>query len=74
MSRVERLKGSETTICVEDLENALEPWFQKQEQAIAVIRPDRYVAALADQDTFAEITRVFAARTCSKKRELEETL
>lgn len=73
-SRVERLKGSQTTICVEDIENALEPWFQKQGQVIAVIRPDRYVAALADQDSFTEITRMFAAKTCSKEYELEETL
>jgi 3-(3-hydroxy-phenyl)propionate hydroxylase len=73
MSRAERIKRSETTICVEDLDNALEPWFQQQGQVIAVIRPDRYVAALADQHSFADITRRFAAKACSKKPAMEET-
>ncbi|OAJ52070.1 3-(3-hydroxyphenyl)propionate hydroxylase [Paraburkholderia ginsengiterrae] len=73
-SRAERISGSATTICVEDLENALEPWFRQQGRTIAVIRPDRYVAALADRASFAEVTRAFAAKVCSTSHELEETL
>jgi len=73
-SRVERLSTSETTMCVEDLENALEPWFQQQGHTIAVIRPDRYVAALADQVSFAEITRAFAAKVQAKRAESEAVL
>ncbi|MGN6232525.1 MAG: bifunctional 3-(3-hydroxy-phenyl)propionate/3-hydroxycinnamic acid hydroxylase [Trinickia sp.] len=74
VSRDERLVGSETTVCVEDLENALEPWFQQQGHTIAVIRPDRYVAALADRASFAEVTRAFAAKVRSKSDELEAVL
>jgi len=70
-SRDERLAGSETTICVEDLENALEPWFQQQGHTIAVIRPDRYVAALADEASFGQVTRAFAAKVGSKVDEWE---
>lgn len=73
-SRAERLCGSETTICVEDLENALEPWFEQQGHDIAVIRPDRYVAALADRASFADVTRAFAEKVRSKSPELEEAL
>lgn len=73
-SRAERISGSATTICVEDLDNALEPWFRRQGRTIAVIRPDRYVAALADRASFAEVTRAFAAKVCSTSHELEETL
>jgi 3-(3-hydroxy-phenyl)propionate hydroxylase len=74
VSRDERLVGTETTICIEDLENALEPWFQQQGHTIAVIRPDRYVAALADRASFARVTRAFAAKVCSKSDELEAVL
>jgi 3-(3-hydroxy-phenyl)propionate hydroxylase len=74
VSRDERLVGSATTICVEDLENALEPWFQQQGHTIAVVRPDRYVAALADQASFAHVTRAFAAKVRSQSTELEEVL
>ena len=73
-SHAERISGSATTICVEDLDNALEPWFRRQGRTIAVIRPDRYVAALADRASFAEVTRAFAAKVCSTSHELEETL
>lgn len=73
-SRAERLGGSESTTWVEDLENALEPWFQQQGHTIAVIRPDRYVAALADSSSFADVTRAFAAKVQSKHHEPEETL
>ena len=74
VSRDERLVGSETTVCVEDLENALEPWFQQQGHTIAIIRPDRYVAALADRASFAEVTHAFAAKVRSKSDELEAVL
>ncbi|MFC6309865.1 bifunctional 3-(3-hydroxy-phenyl)propionate/3-hydroxycinnamic acid hydroxylase [Paraburkholderia dipogonis] len=71
-SRNERLGGTSTTLCVEDLENALEPWFQQQGHTIAIIRPDRYVAALADPFSCADVTRVFAAKVGAKDHELEE--
>jgi len=74
VSRNERLVGTERTICVEDLENALEPWFQQQGRTIAVIRPDRYVAALADDASFAQVTRAFAAKVCSKRNDMEAVL
>ncbi|PMS15496.1 3-(3-hydroxyphenyl)propionate hydroxylase [Trinickia dabaoshanensis] len=74
VSRNERLAGTERTICVEDLENALEPWFQQQGHTIAVIRPDRYVAALADGVSFAQVTRAFAAKVGSTRDELEAVL
>ena len=73
-SRAQRLGGSETTVCVEDLENALGPWFEEQGHEIAVIRPDRYVAALASRSSFAETTRAFAARARSDRHEMEEAL
>jgi 3-(3-hydroxy-phenyl)propionate hydroxylase len=73
-SRAERVGGSATTMCVEDLENALEPWFQQQAHTIAVIRPDRYVAALADHASFAEVTQAFAAKVRSENHQLEEML
>lgn len=71
-SRYDRLRGSATTVCVEDLENALEPWFQQQGHSIAIIRPDRYVAALADPSSFAGVTRAFAAKVRCTEHELEE--
>jgi 3-(3-hydroxy-phenyl)propionate hydroxylase len=74
VSRNERLVGTERTICVEDLENALEPWFRQQGHTIAVIRPDRYVAALADGASFAQVTHAFAAKVRSKSDEMEAVL
>ena len=73
-SRAERRLGSETTTCVEDLENVLEPWFEQQGHTIAIIRPDRYVAALATQASLAEVTRAFAAQVRSENHLPEEVL
>lgn len=38
------------TVVVEDLENVLAPWFRDRGVAYALIRPDRYVAALSADD------------------------
>jgi 3-(3-hydroxy-phenyl)propionate hydroxylase len=46
ISRDQRVPGSATTQCVEDVHREIENWFAKSGGSIAMIRPDRFLAAL----------------------------
>lgn len=64
-SRHHRVVQANGTVCVEDLDNALGDWFEAQGRAIAIVRPDRYVAALCDaaglDDTSRSLLALFQA-------------
>ena len=64
-SRHHRMVRDNGTLCVEDVDNALADWFQGQGKAIAIVRPDRYVAALADRDEIDATCSQFMALFCS---------
>lgn len=59
-SREARLSSVGGTACVEDVDNLLADWFERQRADVAVLRPDRYVAALADsRDTLDAASEAF---------------
>ena len=45
-SRGARVAGAAPTVCVEDVHREIENWFERAGGSIAVIRPDRFLAAL----------------------------
>jgi 3-(3-hydroxy-phenyl)propionate hydroxylase len=45
-SREQRVPGGARTVCVEDVHREIENWFERSGGSIAVIRPDRFLAAL----------------------------
>ena len=49
-------------LVVEDLDNHLRPWFQTQGGDIALVRPDRCVAAVTDRDGFGPAIALLADR------------
>lgn len=50
------------TLVLQDLENELAGWFLRSGCAIAVLRPDRYVACLCQPDDFAALSQAFLHR------------
>ncbi len=72
-----RVGSGHGSVCVEDVDNQLAPWFDAHPGSIVVLRPDRYIAAQAAHDGLARITenfRHFAAPTedtsCISNKEL----
>lgn len=53
---------SEDTLVVEDVHNELRGWFQARAGSVALVRPDRYVAALATPDRFGPLVNELATR------------
>jgi 3-(3-hydroxy-phenyl)propionate hydroxylase len=53
---------SDDTMVIEDLDNHLRPWFQSQGRSIALVRPDRFVAAMTDLDGFGSAITHLADR------------
>jgi len=47
-SRGERLRSGTDSVVVEDIDGSLRDWFADQPGTVAVVRPDRYLAAVAD--------------------------
>lgn len=58
-ARDARITQRNGTSCVEDVDNALADWFQAQGQDFAIVRPDRYVAALAGRQDLDAISSQF---------------
>lgn len=59
------------TLIVEDLDNHLRPWFQAQGRTVAFVRPDRFVAAMADPDGFGRVIIRLADRFAPAGRLIE---
>lgn len=53
-SHNDRLQSGVGTLAVEDLSGKLHDWFKAQGEAIAIVRPDRYVAATASSAQFQQ--------------------
>jgi 3-(3-hydroxy-phenyl)propionate hydroxylase len=57
-----RAGASAGTVCIEDMHRELENWFERSGGSIAVIRPDRYLAALTTptrlDETLARLERL----------------
>lgn len=56
-----RLRTSNDTECVEDVDNHLADWFAAHPGSILVLRPDRYIAAQSGSTQMAEVTQRFRA-------------
>lgn len=56
-------EGASGTSCVQDVDNGLADWFAEHPGSIAVVRPDRYVAAQFHPNQAIEVTRRFRAFT-----------
>ncbi|MGW2570005.1 bifunctional 3-(3-hydroxy-phenyl)propionate/3-hydroxycinnamic acid hydroxylase [Streptomyces sp. NPDC001537] len=67
-SRAERLRSGTDSVVLEDLDGALRKWFAAQSGTVAVIRPDRYVAAMADTAELAGMSGDFE-RLLSPRRQ-----
>ncbi len=55
LSHDQRIQSSDNTANVEDLTNKLHYWFNEQRECIAIIRPDRSVAAVASASNFRQV-------------------
>lgn len=55
-SRGERVAGAAGTVCVEDVHREIENWFERSGGRIAVIRPDRFLAALTTTGRIDEVS------------------
>lgn len=55
-SRDARVAGAPGTVCVEDVHREIENWFEKTGGRIAVIRPDRFLAALTTPGRLEEVS------------------
>ncbi|WP_128377229.1 bifunctional 3-(3-hydroxy-phenyl)propionate/3-hydroxycinnamic acid hydroxylase [Streptomyces cavernae] len=58
-SRTERRTSTTDSVTVEDIDGTLRDWFAQHEGTVAVIRPDRYVAALTDPRDLASVSDAF---------------
>jgi 3-(3-hydroxy-phenyl)propionate hydroxylase len=48
--------------CVEDVDNRLGPWFESARETIVIVRPDRFVAAVASPSTLEEVMNRLGAQ------------
>ncbi|GAQ59788.1 bifunctional 3-(3-hydroxy-phenyl)propionate/3-hydroxycinnamic acid hydroxylase [Streptomyces scabiei] len=60
-SRTERRTSVTDSVTVEDVDGTLRDWFAEHRGGIAVVRPDRYLAALTDPRDLATVTGDLAA-------------
>ncbi|MEV1084603.1 hypothetical protein AB0I98_41430 [Streptomyces sp. NPDC050211] len=51
-SRTERRTSTTDSVTVEDVDGALRAWFALHQGDVAVVRPDRYLAALTEPGTW----------------------
>lgn len=58
-SRTERRTSTTDSVAVEDIDGALRDWFAQHQGSVAVVRPDRYLAALTDPRDLATVTGAF---------------
>ncbi|MGJ7530626.1 bifunctional 3-(3-hydroxy-phenyl)propionate/3-hydroxycinnamic acid hydroxylase [Variovorax sp. GB1P17] len=71
-SRHHRIVHDNGTVCVEDIDNALADWFQTQARTIVMVRPDRYVGAVADAADIEAVSREFLALFSHKPAALKQ--
>ncbi|MCC9705888.1 bifunctional 3-(3-hydroxy-phenyl)propionate/3-hydroxycinnamic acid hydroxylase [Streptomyces sp. MNU76] len=58
-SRTERRTSATDSVTVEDVDGTLRDWFAAHEGGVAVVRPDRYLAALAVPRDLGAVTDAF---------------
>lgn len=58
-SRAQRPVSGTDSVVVEDIDGSLRDWFAAQPGTVAVVRPDRYVAALAEPLRLAAVSAEF---------------
>ena len=58
-SRAERRTSTTDSVTVEDVDGTLRDWFAEHQGSIAVVRPDRYLAALTEPRDLATVSDAF---------------
>ncbi|NGO46496.1 bifunctional 3-(3-hydroxy-phenyl)propionate/3-hydroxycinnamic acid hydroxylase [Streptomyces ureilyticus] len=58
-SRTERRTSTTDSVTVEDVDGTLRDWFAQHQGSIAVVRPDRYLAALTEPRDLATVSDAF---------------
>jgi 3-(3-hydroxy-phenyl)propionate hydroxylase len=53
---------ADETVVVEDVNNELRPWFQARRCSVVLVRPDRYVAAMATVDGLGPMLTLLAGQ------------
>jgi 3-(3-hydroxy-phenyl)propionate hydroxylase len=54
--------AAQGAVCVEDVDNRLGPWFEAARSPVVVIRPDRFVAAVATGANLTQTMEVLSAQ------------